>query len=240
MSATYHSRTVSGQQEPLHPNLQATVCKHLSHPFQRPLQPYNQDAVARLMSYRESQGAPALILDSGCGIGESTRHLSEQFPDHLVVGIDQSLNRLRKSGADDGVLMEGNLCLLRADVVDCWRLLQDAAITIARHFILYPNPWPKKKHLQRRWHGHPVFSDMIRLSPQLELRSNWKTYVDEFAVALETALPERCKVVTETLQPESQFLTPFEKKYALSGQTLHRLNAEIALKNSTISSTPPL
>ena len=49
---------------------------------------------------------------------------------------------------------------------------------------LYPNPWPKKKHLGRRWHGAPVFPALVKLGGELEMRSNWQTYLDEFALAL--------------------------------------------------------
>ena len=88
-----------------------------------------------------------------------------------------------------------------------------------QHYLLYPNPWPKKKHLQRRWHGHPVFPTLIKLGGKLELRTNWKTYVDEFSKAVE--------IVTGNLNPVEEFipterLTPFEEKYQVSGQGLYR------------------
>jgi hypothetical protein len=49
------------------------------------------------------------------------------------------------------------MVFVRADLVDYWRLLAEAGIGLARHYILYPNPWPKIGHLARRWHAHPVF-----------------------------------------------------------------------------------
>ena len=128
----YHSREVSGQQEPVHPNLEPTVRKHLSTPFQRPVQPYNVAAITTLHDYWEASGRAPLILDSGCGTGYSTRLLSERYPGHLVAGIDQSLHRLSKHGAGEGLLMEGNLCLLRADLVDCWRLILAKQLPVAR------------------------------------------------------------------------------------------------------------
>ncbi|MDX1693446.1 MAG: hypothetical protein R3208_06760 [Ketobacteraceae bacterium] len=228
----YCSRSVSGQTEPIHPGLSETVSKHLKHPYQRPVQPYNRDAFHRVFDYWQSQRCPPLILDSGCGTGFSAHQLAEQHQDHLVVGIDQSLHRLSKGGAgkhgaDSGWLSRGNLCLVRADLVDCWRLAAAESLPVAKHFILYPNPWPKKKHLLRRWHGHPVFPDLIRISTTLELRSNWKTYVDEFALAL--AVPGISETVLQGPMPflpgPDTFLTPFEKKYALSGQPLYRLRA---------------
>lgn len=225
----YCSRRVSGQVESIHPLLTDTVRKHLQHPYQRPVQSYNQAAMDDLVQHWGTMGKPAMVLDSGCGTGASTRNLSRYFPDHLVIGIDQSRHRLARSGVTHQFFKETNYCLIRADLVDCWRLLRQLQLPVSHHFILYPNPWPKKKHLQRRWHGHPVFADLIRLSPRLELRSNWKSYVDEFdqaiAVAMDEGVNEQFKSTgTQPLQTDhGDFLTPFEKKYALSGQTLYRL-----------------
>lgn len=221
----YCSRTVVGQIEPIHPNLAASVTKHLTHPFQRPIQAYNQRAYEWLVNQWQSLGEPPIVLDSGCGIGESSANLSKQFPDHLVIGVDQSLHRLTKHGANNGFYNKDNYLLLRADLVDIWRLMAQHQLKPAFHFILYPNPWPKKKHLQRRWHGHPVFADLLKLGGKLELRSNWQTYVQEFAFAL-----QHCGMTTvnsETFTPTA-FITPFEKKYALSGQTLYRLTATLS------------
>ncbi len=153
-----------------------------------------------------------LILDSGCGTGVSTIKLAEQFPGDLVVGIDQSENRLSKSKEKNNVLF------FRANLIDIWLLMEKNNWKIDQHYLLYPNPWPKKKHLQRRWHGHPVFPTLIKLGGKLELRSNWKTYVDEFAKAVE--------IVTGNLNPVEEFtpteaLTPFEEKYQASGQRLY-------------------
>lgn len=88
-----------------------------------------------------------------------------------------------------------------------------------RHYLLYPNPWPKKAQLGRRWHGHPVFPTIVALGGVVECRSNWQTYIDEFGAAL-TQLTG--KVVTTEVVPDDPAgpLTPFEEKYRRSG---HRL-----------------
>ena len=42
--------------------------------------------------------AMAVILDSGCGTGESTLHIARRFPNIPVIGIDKSGERLTKAG----------------------------------------------------------------------------------------------------------------------------------------------
>jgi len=110
--------------------------------------------------------------------------------------------------------------LIRADLVDFWRLAVLSKWKFKKHFLWYPNPWPKKKHLQRRWHGHPVFPILKKLGGHLELRTNWKIYAEEFSLAI-TVLSDT-KTGVEIWDPDIPE-TPFERKYQSSGQQLYRL-----------------
>ena len=158
-----------------------------------------------------------MVLDSGCGTGVSTVKLAEQFPNDLIVGIDQSDYRLSKSKNKKNVLF------FRANLIDIWSLMEKNNCKVDQHYLLYPNPWPKKKHLQRRWHGHPIFPALLKLGGKLELRSNWKTYVDEFAKAVEIITGDSRPVEPVKL---SEAITPFEKKYQDSGQDLYRYQSD--------------
>ncbi len=192
--------------------------RHWAHAWMRPVAAHT---VASFEQYLErlQQARERLVLDAGCGTGDSSRQLARQFPDSLVVGVDQSAYRLRRQRQEKD---PENLLLIRADLQDFWRLLHDAGFRLQRHFIFYPNPWPKKMHLQRRWHGHPVFPWLLALGGELELRSNWSLYVDEFAHAL-----KKLGIAVRTEQARATGVSPFESKYALSGQTLYRLRADL-------------
>ena len=123
------------------------------------------------------------MLDSGCGTGASTRALARAHPDCLVIGVDKSVARLGRTGASAFPHREGNAVWLRAELSSFWRLALQAGWALERHYLLYPNPWPKPGQLQRRWHGHPVFPELLRLGGRLELRCNWEIYALEFAAA---------------------------------------------------------
>src|SRR5690606_33250378 len=110
-------------------------------------------------------------------------HLATQYPDHFVIGIDQSEDRIGRN-THWPTATPTNLAWVRADLVDYWRLLLDNRIFPARQYLLYPNQWPKIGHLARRWHGHPVFPTIVALGGSIECRSNWQTYIEEFAAAL--------------------------------------------------------
>lgn len=159
----------------------------------------------------------------------STQRLARQYPDANVIGVDRSIHRLRKTAEPDGYIAEiaDNACLAQADLVDFWRLALEDGWQLSRHTILYPNPYPKGAHLQRRWHGHGVFPTLLKLGGEIELRSNWRLYLEEFASAVATydntsdSAPNNPHTIE--LIDGSDPLTLFEKKYHDSGQSLYRL-----------------
>jgi tRNA (guanine-N7-)-methyltransferase len=221
-----NSRLPQSAQSGIHDHLSRLLDRHLHSPFQKPCADYNRAAFAASMARRAAIAPTApLILDAGCGVGESSIALARAFPDHYVIGVDQSMARLRRAQSQlrlqrgKAIALPENVDLVRADLVDYWRLLGEAGIRPARQYLLYPNPWPKIGQLSRRWHGHPVFPALLELGGVLECRSNWKIYVDEFCFAVERLT--QCEAHCEPYLPQ-EALTPFERKYLNSGHALYR------------------
>ncbi|MFZ4539012.1 tRNA (guanine(46)-N(7))-methyltransferase TrmB [Propionivibrio sp.] len=214
-----NSRLPTSAQTAIHEHLATLLDRHVGSVFRKPYADYNRAACAASLERRErvAPNSP-LILDSCCGVGESSIALARAFPDHYVIGVDQSESRLSRNTGGKSELPP-NLDLVRADLVDYWRLLHDAGIRLERHYLLYPNPWPKIGQLSRRWHGHPVFPIMLELGGVLECRSNWPIYIEEFCFAAErlTQCPAECQPYVP-----DQALTPFERKYFSSGHSLFR------------------
>ena len=123
----------------------------------------------------------------------------------MVLGVDRSLARLSRnregsgfpnaSGhADSPPLMQPfdmsttnntSAWLMRADLVDLWRLLYQHNIAVHEHYLLYPNPYPKKSRWNLRWYGQACFPLLFLLQSQvIVLRSNWYDYLAEFLAAL--------------------------------------------------------
>lgn len=210
-----NSRPVSSTQRGVHPNLERCVLRHLAAPFLRPIAAHNAAAFATAAARWQTHGG-TLILDSGCGSGASTRLLAARYPEAFVVGVDKSARRLSAATAGR---QRSNCLLLRADLVDFWRLAAGAGWRLERHYLLYPNPWPKPGHLGRRWCAHPVFPALLALGGRLEVRSNWPPYVREFARAAELAAGRRVRLGP---LPPRKPLTPFERKYLASRHALQR------------------
>ena len=210
----YANSTVpESAQTGIHERLAELVDRHVREPFRKPILDYNRTAFEQGMS--AWGGALPLILDTGCGTGASSVGLALRYPASFVIGVDQSADRL----ATEKGALPANLCLVRADLVDFWRLLAEQQVRLARHYLFYPNPWPKIGHLSRRWHGHAVFPVLPALGGIIECRSNWPIYIEEFAFALGRVLGR--EVPAEVFVPDEP-VSPFERKYRDSGQQLYR------------------
>lgn len=208
---------IISNQSGLYQHLEKTVLKHLDTPFLKPIAQSSQLAFQSLNYIISKQAINrSIILDSCCGTGVSTVNLALLYPESFIIGIDKSIHRLNKADKS----LPKNLALIRADMVDLWRLIKTAkwAENIKKHFIFYPNPYPKSQHFQRRLHGHAVFPMLLSLCSYLEIRSNWSIYLEEFQVA--------CKLAgfcgqLDLITPEKP-ITLFERKYLEAGQRLYQ------------------
>ena len=148
----------------------------------------------------------AVILDSGCGTGESTIHIARRFPNIPVIGIDKSEVRLDKAGNPSQTAGEDvptNAFWIRAELLDFWRLALDRVKagkwTIPYHAVFYPNPWPKQSEATRRFHMHPIFPTLLALGQTTELRTNWEIYAREFADAAKIVYEESTRISAQEL-----------------------------------------
>jgi tRNA (guanine-N7-)-methyltransferase len=231
-----NSSLILSAQVEIHHQLAKLVAKHAATCFLKPITAYSNAAFAQSIDAWRATGERPLILDAGCGIGLSTLHLATQFPEHFVIGVDQSADRLARNVAWAGAL-PSNFIKVRADLIDYWRLMQQAEVYPDRHYLLYPNPWPKKHHVRRRWHGHPVFPTIVALGGHFECRSNWRIYIDECAAALKQITASEIEtepyfpIDTDTSALSSFPITPFESKYLASGHSLWRCRVHITRKH---------
>ncbi|GAB4179630.1 MAG: hypothetical protein Kow0020_15740 [Wenzhouxiangellaceae bacterium] len=222
------SRPVQSAQTGPHPDLPRLVRRRLAHDWLQPCHPGSLAEFHRFLGLWDARRP--LVLDSGCGTGWFTATLAERHPDAQVIGVDRSAARLSRAPRT----MPPNAALFRARLEDFWRLLLRNGIHPVWHALYYPNPWPKPSHLARRWHAHPVFPALIRLGGRIEVRSNWRVYLQEFAWSA-AMLGAVVQPVVECWPEPAQ--TPFERKYAASGHRLYRLlvSTQAALRmNHTI------
>ena len=233
------ARSISTNQTGIHPDLQKVLSKHRDAPSQRPIAGHTCIAFAVLLEFLEGWRGE-VIIDAGCGVGESTINIAVLYPHAKVIGIDKSIARLDKhksyvKALNDNQTHDGNsqpqvanYLLLQADLHDFWRLLLQHIENskpdwhVARQFILYPNPYPKKTQLGKRWHGSALFNVIVKVSANIEIRSNWQLYLQECSVAASFyGLHSALSVID--IGNDSVAYTPFERKYSSAGQACFKL-----------------
>lgn len=208
--------SVQSNQQEIHGDLEGLVQKHLATSWREPIPEHSRSVSKEILSLLNHHGGP-LILDSFCGTGMSTAKIAADHPDALVIGIDKSSDRLSKHLP----MPRQNYHLFQATCEHVWAELVQAQMICQKHYLLYPNPWPKKGHLKRRIHGHPSFPLLKALGGVIEVRSNWKIYIDEFAKASKLLGLQVEMTALSVTDP----LTLFERKYALDRQGLWRCTA---------------
>lgn len=215
-----NSREIATNQQGVNDKLVDTVVKYRDSHHQRPFQAHTQQVFESLVEWLDGwQGD--IVLDSCCGVGESTATLSALHPNCRVIGVDKSALRVDKHShyAAEG----DNYRVVRADVNDLWRLVAAAKWRVVKHCLFYPNPYPKSSQLQKRWYASPAMPALMAITSNIEVRSNWLIYIQEFQQALACYDIESTLREVDTSMPA---VTPFERKYRASGQACWQLKTK--------------
>ncbi len=121
-----------------------------------------------------------VFVESGFGGGEHLIETAKANPRIGLIGAEPFVNGMAKAlVAIHEAGLESNVRLHHADSV----LLLDALApaSIGRFYLLYPDPWPKKRHWKRRFVDKGNLDRIARvLRPGGEFRfaSDWAPYVD--------------------------------------------------------------
>ena len=94
------------------------------------------------------QGKP-VWLEIGFGGGEHMVHMAGANPDVEMIGCEPFMNGVAMLLGKIRRLGTQNVSVHPGDARDLFDVLPDASV--ARAFLLYPDPWPKKRHHRRRF-----------------------------------------------------------------------------------------
>ena len=127
-----------------------------------------------------------VVLEIGFGMGQATAHMAAHMPETLIIGCEMhtpgvgALLRL----IDEGQL--GNVRIVQHDAVQVLANMC-APGTLAGICILFPDPWPKKRHHKRRL-IQPAFAQLAatRLAPGgwLHCATDWQPYAEHMLEVL--------------------------------------------------------
>jgi tRNA (guanine-N7-)-methyltransferase len=118
-------------------------------------------------------------LEIGFGGGEHLAEQAQRHPDALILGAEPFLNGVASAVRHVEERGLTNVRLLQGDARALLGALPDASI--ARVFILFPDPWPKTRHHKRRLVQDWTVAEMARvLEPGGTVRfaTDWADYAD--------------------------------------------------------------
>ena len=143
-----------------------------------PNQPISPEAAAILENRRREVTAtlkdlvevhPVITLELGCGHGHFLTAYASAHSDQFCLGIDQQGNRITRSLRKQGHADLPNLRFVRAEVrqfLDCL----PKGLQLTRIFFLFPDPWPKRRHIKNRMLGPSMLTAMaLHALPGAEL-----------------------------------------------------------------------
>ncbi len=115
------------------------------------------------------EGRP-LEVDLGSGDGGFLVEMARRTPEHLFLGVERLLGRIRKTSRRSARANVSNVRLLRIESHYLVRYLLPPGSVSVMH-VMFPDPWPKRKHHSRRLIQRE-FLDAVRnaLAPGGELR----------------------------------------------------------------------
>jgi len=166
-----------------------------------------------------------LDVEIGAGQGLHAIRYCQQNPHRTLLAVERTHNRFAQLEQRHRAHPHlSNLYPVHADALSVFaHTLPDHSVD--RIFLLYPNPYPKSKQANLRWHNMPFMALLKkRLKPggELTLATNILDYAQEaervMASNWQFALREK-SVVNSGLTPR----THFEKKYLERGMTCWNL-----------------
>jgi tRNA (guanine-N7-)-methyltransferase len=116
-------------------------------------------------------------IESGFGGGEHLIAEAQQNPAAGFIGIEPFINGMAKALASINERGLTNIRLHHGDATDMLAWLPSASI--ARFDLLYPDPWPKRRHWKRRFVQPESLAQIARIvRPDGELRfvTDWPDY----------------------------------------------------------------
>jgi len=121
-----------------------------------------------------------MTLEIGCGHGHYLAAYSQAHPDELCVGIDLVSKRVKKGESKRDKRGLERLMFLKAEALEFLDALP-VHVSLKRVFVLFPDPWPKKRHWKNRFVQQPLLDKLAaRAQPgaMLYLRTDHAGYFD--------------------------------------------------------------
>lgn len=196
--------------------------KPKNEPFPLPKELYPEDWFRRLEAGEVFPERPDAFteVDLGCGDGTFLIEMAKHYPERNFLGVERLLGRVRKvcRNARKGELVNVQALRLETTYAVEWLLPRGFA---DRVHLLFPDPWPRKKHYKRRLMCQPAFlksvHDLLKPGGEFWFKTDHEEYFDVAGESLEgidffKRLP--------WLEDEFYPVTDFEKLWQAEGRKI--------------------
>ena len=164
-----------------------------------------------------------LDIEIGAGAGLFAITHAKNNKDRQLISIEHTKERFerlqkRKKAHPD---LE-NLKIVHANAIS-WIAAHCQPESVDHIYLLYPNPWPKKKHQNQRWHQMPFMGfllNCLKSDGKLTMATNLEWYKEEALFWFEKRWLRR--VTCEKVVPGGA-RTHFERKYLARGESCFNL-----------------
>ena len=159
-----------------------------------------------------------VVLDLGAGDGGFAAEYAGQYRNRNVLAVERLLGRARKIARKSVRLELPNLRVIRLESAYLLEHLVPPA-SVSEIHVLFPDPWPKKRHQNRRIIQAPFLDSVTRaLSPGGIFR--FATDHEEY---FQWALPvmANCPKLESCISSISYPCTDFEQQFRAEGKPIH-------------------
>ncbi|HMJ04612.1 MAG TPA: tRNA (guanosine(46)-N7)-methyltransferase TrmB [Chthoniobacterales bacterium] len=179
--------------------------------------------------------AAPLEVDLGCGDGTFLAALAQEQPARNFLGVERLAGRVRGACRKIGDGQLPNARVLRGGILDVLRALLSPNSVAVLH-LLFPDPWPKRRHHQRRIVTEEFLRaalDVLEPGGELRIATDDAEYfarmervcgaVSGFEICLPPGIP-----------PLGQ--STFENRFRARGAAIHRLTLQKRWRAAAASS----
>ena len=163
-----------------------------------------------------------LEVELGCGDGSFLVACATAHPERDFLGVEQMPGRVRSACRKIGADRVANARVLRLEISHALGLLPRASVDVFH--LLFPDPWPKRRHQHRRTVTRGF------------LRATWRALRPDGSLRIKTDeadyFQQMQEVVRQTTdlflpasddEPRTVPTTTFEKRFLAAGAQLHGL-----------------
>jgi tRNA (guanine-N7-)-methyltransferase len=153
-----------------------------------------------------------MVLEIGCGMGETTAHIAHALPGVDFIGVEVHGPGVGSLLKRIDALALRNLRIIQHDAVEVIAAMIGMASLAGIH-IFFPDPWPKKRHHKRRLLQAGFVHELaLRLDAggYLHVATDWEDYAREILETL-SAEPLMANTATDfAARPAYRPVTKFE------------------------------